>query len=319
MGSSNGNPFTPFFERQGTVILDGGLATELEAQGADLGDTLWSARLLRDDPAAIVRAHRAFLDAGADVVTTATYQATFEGFASHGLSAGESEALLLRGVALGLEARDTFWGESETPHRLRPLVAASVGPYGAYLADGSEYRGDYGLSARALVEFHRRRFELLATAGADVLACETIPSLDEGLALARLLRETPTARGWITFSCADDRHLADGTPFTEAVAALDTAADGSLLAVGVNCTAPRHVAALLTAAARVTARPLVAYPNSGEGWDAAHKRWLPTQDPVHPAALATHWTRGGARLVGGCCRTTPGDIRTLRHRLLTNP
>jgi homocysteine S-methyltransferase len=276
-----------------SLILDGGLATHLETLGCDLADDLWSAKLLIQDPSAIRQAHSDFFDAGADVATTASYQASFPGFERRGLSASQAEALILLSVRLAIEARD------EAGHG---LVAASVGPYGAYLANGAEYTGDYDLDEDGLVEWHRDRFQLLAGSGADLLACETIPSYAEARALRRLLDETP-ARAWVSFSCRDGAHLSDGTPFEQAAALFPDHP------VGVNCTAPRYIGDLVKRGA------VVAYPNSGETWDAAGHRWLGTADPVEFGVAAAEWRSLGAAYVGGCCRTTPDHIRQIRQRL----
>lgn len=296
--------------RHGVAILDGGLATELERRGADLRDPLWSARLLLEAPELIRDVHLDYYRAGADVATTASYQASFEGFARRGLDAAAAAGLLRRSVALACEAREMFWADpAARAGRDRPLVAASVGPYGATLHDGSEYRGDYGLDVDALIAFHRPRLAVLAAAGADLLACETVPCRDEAVALARLLREFPQVRAWITFSCRDGAHVSRGEPFADCIDAL--ADCEQVAAVGVNCTAPEHIASLVEIAALRTAKPIIVYPNSGEHYDAAAKCW----HGDGTATLAEHapeWHRLGARMIGGCCRTTPADIRALR-------
>ena len=302
------DPLEPFLRGGGTLVLDGGLATELERAGFDLAHPLWSARLLRERPEAIAAVHRAYLDAGADCITTASYQATTFGFQRDGATAAEAGDLLRRSVELALEARDAF-GSS----RPRPLVAASIGPYGAFRADGSEYTGAYDLDFDGLLDFHRERMRLLLEAGADLLACETIPSAVEARALARLLAELPHARAWVSFSCRDGSRLCDGTPFVDAVRTV--AAVPQVAAVGVNCTAPSHVEDLLRAAAAVTDKPLVAYPNSGETYDAAAKAWRGTSDPLDWGERARAWRAAGARLVGGCCRTGPDHVRAVRVAL----
>ena len=295
------------------VVLDGGLATELEHRGLDLADRLWSARSVAESPETVAAVHRDYIDAGADVVIAASYQVSFSGFEKAGRPAAEAEACLHRAVALAREVRDDWWGTVGTrADRLRPRVAASVGPYGASLADGSEYRGDDGLGVAELEDWHRRRFEILGDSGADLLACETLPSLREGRALARLLAESKVP-GWLSFSCRDGLSLADGTPFDQVVAELrDTP---GLLAIGVNCLDPRHVGTLLERARSQTDLPLVAYPNSGEGWDADHRCWTPAPRDHDLASLARGWHRQGGRLLGGCCRTRPADIAALRRAL----
>jgi homocysteine S-methyltransferase len=304
----------PFLDAQGVVVLDGGLATALEARGLDLSDRLWSARLLADEPAAVRRIHDAYLAAGADCITSASYQATLAGFMGRGLSRERAVELLRLSVELALDARDEFWrDETARCGRLRPLVAASVGPYGAFLANGAEYTGDYGLDEDALYLFHQPRFEILGSTGADLLACETIPSWPEARALARLIEGVDGTGAWLSFSCRDGRHLCDGTALRDAVREL-TGCRG-LLAIGVNCTAPRHVESLLEEARSVTDLPLVTYPNSGETFDTRRRTWtgMPASDL---SSLAPRWYALGARLIGGCCRVGPDDIRRLRGQLI---
>ncbi len=307
------NPISALLERQQIVILDGGLATELEARGVVLDEDLWSAALLVDDPATIERLHRDYLEAGADCIVSASYQATLEGFEARGLDAPAAEAALVRSVELALSARESFLDGGAVEARARPLVAAGIGPYGAYLADGSEFSGDYGLDENQLHEFHLRRWRLLAGAGADLLACETIPSLAEARALARLVEATPELGAWLSFSCRDGERISDGTEIARVVAELEPV-DG-ILAIGVNCTAPRFISSLLARAGAETDKPLAVYPNSGETWDAAGRRWTGDEDRCDLALAAPGWIALGARLVGGCCRTTPADIRRLRHHI----
>jgi homocysteine S-methyltransferase len=306
------NPIQPFIERYGLLILDGGLATELEARGYDLGDALWSARLLKDDPDAIRQVHYDYLAAGADCVISASYQATVQGFTRAGLSQAQAEQLLRRSVALAREARDQFWSEeANRAGRLRPLVAASVGPYGAFLADGSEYTGDYGLDVRELTSFHRRRWHILSESGPELLACETIPSAVEARALARLSAETPEMPAWFSFSCRDGAHINDGTPIIECVEPLERLPQ--VVAVGINCTAPRHIPSLVSAVRSVSTKPVIVYPNSGEQYDVVSKQWTGLSFPEAFAQQSREWRAAGASLLGGCCRTGPQHIRQLRQ------
>ncbi|MFI6574685.1 homocysteine S-methyltransferase [Nocardiopsis sp. NPDC050513] len=285
------------------LVLDGGLATRLEAYGRDLGGGLWSARLLAEEPELVRRVHRDYFEAGADVAIAAGYQATAAAFAARGFGAAEARALVVRSVELARAERDAFGAG---------LVAAGVGPYGAARADGSEYTGDYDLDEDGLVRWHRERWELLTGAGADLVACETIPSLDEARALARLLGGTPGVRAWMSFSCADGARISDGTPMAEVARELAPLhADGRLVAVGVNCTAPRFVPSLVRAVS-AAGLPAVAYPNSGEVWDARRRRWTGTGDPGTFGAAAVGWCAAGAVLVGGCCRTGPEHVRAIR-------
>ncbi len=301
------DPFSSSLGETGVVIIDGGLATALEARGADLADELWSARLLLDEPDLIAGVHRAYLDAGADVVITASYQASVGGFMGRGLAPTDANALITRSVTLAREARDAWWGDGR-PGRRRPLVAASVGPYGAVLADGSEYTGRYDLGVDELAAFHHERLRTLAAAGPDLLAIETIPSLDETRALAQVADSCPDVPTWWSFTCGDDAHLADGSPFTDAV---DVAARAtSAVAVGVNCTDPRLVTALVARATSHTDLPVVVYPNRGATWDATAKRWVGGAGVDLPA-LAPEWRDAGARAIGGCCGTLPADIAAI--------
>ncbi len=288
----------------GPVVLDGGLATLLEAHGHDLTSDLWSARLLADNPDAITAAHREYFAAGAQVAITSSYQASFQGFAELGLDAAAAQDLLRRSVALAREAARTApaVGGGEPPQR---WVAVSVGPYGAALADGSEYRGDYGLSVDELRAWHRPRLQILADAGADVLAFETIPCLAEAEALLTELAAVDLP-AWLSMTCAGGR-ARSGEPAEEAFAMAGSV--DQVIAVGVNCVDSVEAADLVIAAVEAARRPAVVYPNSGETWDAQRRSWAgrATFGPEHAAV----WVAEGARLVGGCCRVGPGSIREL--------
>jgi len=312
MAEESRDPLAALLAGGRVVVIDGGLATELEESGNDLGDGLWSARLLADEPEAIVAAHLAYYRAGARVAITASYQATFEGFAARGLDHDAAAALLRRSVALADEARARHRAERAPADPGSLLVAASIGPYGAYLADGAEYRGRYDLDRGALRDFHRERLRVLWSAGPDLLACETIPDIVEVGVLAELVDEA-AAPAWLTLSCADGGHLRDGTPVEEAAAIAD--ATPGFVAVGVNCTAPEHVEELVARIAATTAKPIVVYPNSGERWEPGTGRWLPATGPDVDIASARRWVEAGARLVGGCCRVGPGRIRELAASL----
>lgn len=308
------NPLQRFLDEQGFVVLDGGLATALEAAGHHLDSALWSARLLLDAPDALRAAHIAYLEAGADCITTGSYQASFEGFAAAGLGAREAESLLRRSVDLALDAKRTFWERGVEPAgRLEPIIAASAGPYGAFLADGSEYRGRYRVGREGLVDFHRRRLHVLADTPADLIAFETIPSLDEAMVIAELLGDLPQTWAWITFSCGDEKRLWDRSRLSDALRAVGSLAN--LAGVGVNCSSPRHVTSLIEEMRSLTDRPMVVYPNSGESYDARSRGWV--GKPAGPEWLegAREWYAHGARAIGGCCRVGPGTIRRLRAEL----
>ncbi|WP_087098469.1 homocysteine S-methyltransferase [Nocardiopsis sp. JB363] len=291
-----------------TLVVDGGLATRLEAYGRDLGGGLWSARLLAQEPELIARVHRDYFEAGADVAIAAGYQASVGGFTALGYSRAEASALVARSVELAVAERDAFGSG---------LVAAGVGPYGAALANGSEYTGDYDLDEEGLYRWHRERWRILTGSGADLVACETLPSAAEARALARLVEETPGVRAWFGFSCADDTRIGDGTPLREVARALAPLyRRGRVVAVGVNCVPPSHVSRLVREVASV-GLPAVAYPNSGEVWDAERGVWTGSTDVEGFGSAAAGWCADGAVLVGGCCRTGPEHIRAIREAVDT--
>lgn len=286
------------------LISDGGLATELEARGSDLSDDLWSARLLAEAPEEIVAVHDTFFRAGAQIATTASYQASFEGFARRGIDQAGAELLMRRSVELARSARDAVPAPA--------WVAASVGPYGAMLAHGQEYIGRYGLSVAELTAWHRRRLEVLVGAGPDVLALETIPDIDEAEALVGLVRESGWP-AWLSYTIDGDRTRA-GQPLEEAFAV--AAGVPEIVAVGVNCCAPADVLGAVTTARRVSGKPVVVYPNSGEVWDGANRVWVGT--PGMDTGLTAAWVRAGARIIGGCCRVRPADITAMAAGVRTH-
>lgn len=292
----------------GPVLLDGGLSNQLEAQGHDLSDDLWSARLLAEAPEAVQAAHAAYVAAGARVLITSSYQASFEGWGRRGVGADAARALFHRSVALARSAAATHPPADGPPVR----VAASVGPYGAVLADGSEYRGRYGLSTARLADFHRPRIAALAEAGPDVLALETVPDSDEARALLRAA-EGCGVPVWLSYTVAGGRTRA-GQPLDEAFAV--AAGNAQVVAVGVNCCAPAEVeGALAAAGAACPGVPLVAYPNSGEGWDPERGAWRGGSTFEEATARVPRWVELGARLIGGCCRVGPRQIAALSSAL----
>jgi homocysteine S-methyltransferase len=300
----------------GPVVLDGGLGTLLELRGNDLRSDLWSARLLAERPEEIVAAHREFFDAGAQVAISCTYQASFEGFERAGISRLETERLLGRSVALARQAAETANaavptgdGPGSRPGAAHRLVAASVGPYGAMLADGSEYRGDYGLSVRELRMWHRARMQVLADSGADLLALETIPSLAETEAVVAEADRLGVA-AWVAVT-AEGGRLRSGEPLEEAFAIAASAP--TVVAAGINCSAPAEVATAIEAARRAGVGRVVAYPNSGETWDAAARHW--TGEPRYGDGLLGDWLAAGVSAVGGCCRVTPAHIAHISDQI----
>lgn len=304
------NPIASILDRYPALVIDGALATELERRGCDLRDELWSAKILLEQPEIIKQVHLDYFQAGADCAITASYQATIEGFEKRGLNEKEAIELIQKSVKLAKEARDEFWAdESNRAGRAKPFVAASVGPYGAFLADGSEYRGNYGLTEKELMDFHRPRIKALIEAGADMLACETIPCLIEAQAIAKLLKEFPNSTAWISFTGHDERHVSEGQLLADCVKQLE--AQPQIAAIGINCTSPKYIPSLIREAKKATEKPILVYPNSGETYDATKNGW--DGKPVFDSFVeqAREWYEAGARLIGGCCRTTPEDIRLI--------
>lgn len=295
------------------IIVDGGLATELDKRGYDVSGPLWSARLLIDEPEAIEQLHVDYFEAGAACVISASYQASALGFAALGLSDEETNSLLGRSVALARAARERWVsGRVRGAQPGSRYVAASVGPFGATRHDGSEYHGDYRLSVEELVAFHEPRLDILADSGADVLACETIPSLAEVRALGELLRARPSVEAWVSSTSRDGVHTAHGEPLADVARLLDDIP--GVVAMGVNCVHPSIVLTAIRQLRARTDKPIVVYPNDGARWNAERRAWegSPSDQLV---SLAPAWVDAGARLVGGCCRIGPSDIAALARAL----
>ena len=307
--------FTDKLAASGILILDGGLATELEVRGCDLNQSLWSAAVLDQSPQVIREVHRSYLEAGADCIATASYQASVPGFRAAGFDTRTGEALYRRSIRLAYEARDAFCKAQRiaADSLEAPLVAASIGPYGAYLADGSEYRGGYAVRPDELADFHAERIqlavdELRSHTDHPLLAFETIPSLPEGLILAEILGRHSGVEAWLSFSCPTASATSEGQPIAECVAAVEECR--GIVALGVNCTRPELLAELVTQFA-AGSRPVVAYPNAGGSYDAARKEWSTDGEAIPAASVFGDWVDAGARVLGGCCRSTPEWIAAL--------
>jgi homocysteine S-methyltransferase len=308
------NPIQPFLDTQRCFILDGALASEMERRGANLNDPLWSSRMLFESPELVQQVCYDYYQAGADVAVSSTYQATFEGFERRGVGEREAITIFQKSIQLVKEAREDFWGNPDNRRgRLKPLVAASIGPYGAFLADGSEYSGHYSLSVPELMDFHRKRMSILVECEPDLLAFETIPNHNEVAALVKLLSEFPKMTAWLSLSTKGRTQLADETPFEKAVEIANQS--DQIIAVGVNCLPPENVLHLLKIAQKITSKSLLAYPNSGEKWDAKNHCWLPDAEKGDFGKLSLEWYNAGARLIGGCCRTSMKDVANIRKSL----
>jgi homocysteine S-methyltransferase len=287
---------------RGIRVLDGGMATELEYQGARIDGPLWSAQVLEDSPEKVVAVHRAYIEAGAECLLTASYQVSRMGYREIGLAPERADAALLHAVELARTAAAEF------PQR-RVVVAASLGPYGAALHNGAEYHGKYKCAFSELVQFHRERIDVLATGqpAPDFLAFETLPSLEEAQAIGEALAPWPDLAAWFCFTCRDAKHVAHGELLSECAAAV--ARFPQTVAIGLNCTRPALVPPLIRELRQASEKPIVVYPNSGEGWDAAVRSWTGTGDAARFGAMSADWFLAGAQIVGGCCRTRPSHIR----------
>ena len=293
---------------RGIHVIDGGLASELEYLGARIDGPLWSAHVLEDEPEKVSAVHRAYIQAGSQCIATCSYQVSRMGYTEVGLTQKQADAALLRSVKLARSVAAEF------PDR-RILVAGSLGPYGAALHNGAEYTGNYDCSYADLVRFHRERIEVLANASGaqapDLLAFETFPSLEEVRAVGEALAPWPSLKAWFSFSCRDEKHVSHGEPLAECAAAV--AAFPQTLAIGVNCVPPHWLPSLIAELRSASDKPVLVYPNSGEGWDAAARSWIGTTDPADFGEKAKEWFAAGAQIVGGCCRTRPAHIHAVKQ------
>lgn len=310
--------FKDLLASQDYVILDGALGTELEKRGYDVSGKLWSAKYLLEQPSVIRDLHTVYLEAGADLITTSSYQATIKGLEAIGLSKEEALEVISLSVLLAKEAREVFWSslsEEKRQKRPYPLIAGDVGPYAAYLADGSEYTGNYQLTKEEYQDFHRPRIKALLEAGSDLLAIETIPNFAEASALIDLLAtEFPGVESYISFTAQDSQHIADGTPIEEVAQLCDSSTQ--VLAFGINCSSPSLISPFIERIGSISQKPLVTYPNSGEIYDGNSQTWTSTPDNVHTLLENSRaWHKLGAKVVGGCCRTSPEDIFCLATAL----
>ena len=310
------NTIEEILQKQKVFILDGALGTQIQKNGHDVNDSLWSAKFLNEDTSVIKKVHKQYLEAGADCIITSSYQASIEGFLKKGFSKEKAIELIKLSINIAKEARDEFWETFEDKQtRVKPLVAASIGPYGAYLADGSEYSGDYKISDEELKDFHKKRLEIIVETNPDILACETIPLLKEAKIISDLLKQYPHITSWITFSAKNENYTNAGDDIKECMTYLNT--QEHISAVGINCTAPQYIPMLIENIKSVCSKPIVIYPNGGSRYNPITKLWergeLSAQDF---AKLAYLWYTKGATVIGGCCETTPNEIECIRKTLL---
>ena len=293
----------------GLHVLDGGMATELERKGFDLSGPLWSAHVLESSPEAIADVHRAYLEAGADCLLTASYQVSAEGFqkiGSDAANAADAAANALRAsVALAEKVRSEY--QADSPRRI--WIAASLGPYGAMLHNGAEYHGNYACGFDELVRFHSKRIAVLAQTNADFLAFESVPSLEEARAILAALQPYPDVAAYISFTCRDESHVSHGESLQACAELLDR--EPQIIAVGINCTSPELIGSLVSRLEQTTRKPILVYPNSGEQWDAVHRCWQGDGQVQEFGELARRWRGAGAQWIGGCCRTGPEHVRAV--------
>ncbi|TKY62424.1 Selenocysteine methyltransferase [Spatholobus suberectus] len=302
----------------GTAVIDGGLATELERHGADLNDPLWSAKCLFSSPHLIRQVHLDYLENGADIIITASYQATIQGFKAKGYSDEESEGLLRRSVEIACEAREVMGLMVESSNNDLSWLQHQWGAMELIWPTDQSTVGIMVMLSlvETLKDFHRRRVQILAESGADLLAFETVPNKLEAEAYAQLLEEEDIKiPAWFSFNSKDGVNVVSGDSLMECGSIAESC--NKVVAVGINCTPPRFIHGLIVLLKKVTTKPIVIYPNSGETYDADLKEWVQNTGVTDEDFISyvNKWCELGASLVGGCCRTTPATIRKIYRTL----
>ena len=296
------------------MILDGALGTELCRRGFDTSDSLWSARVLLDHPEAVEQIHLDYLEAGAACITSASYQISTEGFEKAGLTREDADRAFVDSVEIAKRARARF--RAKFPAVRSRLVAASVGPYGGCLADGSEFHGNYDISPRKLLRFHSERIARLGSAQPDLFACETIPSLEEASVLLESLQQCSAIPAWLSFTCRDGLRTVHGDLISDCARIVGR--HPQVVALGVNCTSPDSVSSLVSRMRPHSDKSILVYPNSGQTWDARTRAWIGKANAPAWEHWAVEWVEAGANWIGGCCGTTPETIRIIRRALELN-
>ncbi|MBZ4025597.1 homocysteine S-methyltransferase [Ligilactobacillus salivarius] len=304
--------FTEFLTNH-TVVLDGAMSTPLERLGADTNNDLWTAKALIDNEELVYEVHKMYFEAGADLIITDTYQANVQAFEKVGYSEKEARNLIKKAVKIAQKARDDYKNKTGKHN----YIAGTIGPYGAYLANGSEYRGDYELSTKEYQQFHLPRIEELATTGVDILAIETQPKLDEVLAILELLKEKyPQQKVYVSYTLSDDDTISDGTPLPRAIHALEDYSQ--VIAVGINCVKLELVEPALKNMKEITDKHLIVYPNSSAVYDPKSKTWSQPKTSATFEELIPNWYEAGARIIGGCCTTGPKEIKAVADFIKRN-
>lgn len=286
------------------LVIDGSFASELEKGGLDLCDPLWSAKALYENPKLVKKVHESYFESGADIVITGSYQAHVQGLLNKGFTHEKAIELIKLSVKLAKEAKEEYLSKNK---ERKLSVAAAVGPYGAYLADGSEYVGNYKLNVKELEEFHEEKIEALLSEKPDFFAFETIPSIDEARAYVNILKRHEEISGWFTFSCKDEKHISEGVEIKECAKLLNDVKN--VHAIGINCTRPEYIESLIKEIKKATDKAVAVYPNTGENYDPTTKTW--SGKPVDFTKYAKRWYESGAKLIGGCCRTSPAEIKAI--------
>lgn len=309
------NLLKKFLEKQNALILDGALGTQMQNHGFNINDSLWSAKFLDENPDAIKLVHKEYLEAGADCIISSSYQASLEGFLEKGFNEEKATHLISSSIKIAKDTRDEFWESYKNSDRLKPLIAASIGPYGAYLANGAEYSGNYEISEEKLSSFHEKRLDTIMQMHPDIIACETIPLFSEVKILSKLLEKYEHTTSWICLSAKNENLTNAGDNIEEVISWLNT--QKHIDAIGINCTAPQYISALIKKIKRISDKLIVIYPNGGSAYNPISKIWESSlTDPEEFAKMAFLWNSLGADIIGGCCETTPKEIKKIREYLL---
>ena len=291
------------------IVLDGAMSDELERQGVQTNNKLWTATALIDQLDKVYQAHMDYFNAGAELIITDTYQANVQAFEKAGYSKTEAEQFIRNAVKIAKKARDDF--EKQTGKH--NYVAGTIGAYGAYLADGSEYRGDYQLTSDEYLAFHLPRLKLVLAEKPDLIALETQPKLAEPVTVLDWLKEQRQIPVYVSFTLKDAKHLSDGTPIAEAVKKISQYQQ--VFAIGINCVSPTIVQDALSEFSQYTKKPLVVYPNLGASYDPQIKQWRKFTNDFNFEELTKSWYQAGARLIGGCCTTGPKEINQIKQAI----